>query len=266
MRKYLTVFQISWQNEFVYRLNFVLLRLRNVIRLLMTYFLWQGVFLTNQTVFGYNQSQITTYIFLVLAVQALVLSAPSSDNIGSEIGSGDLSNYLVKPLGYLKYWFTRDVASKLLNLLFAVFEVAILFFLFRPVITFPASPLAVIAFLVSAILAMILYYFLSVSARFVAFWTPENTWGLAFVIIVIMETLGGSIFPLDVLPQPVYQLLQLTPFPYLIYLPIAIFSEKIVGLELVWILLQSSLWVIIMYLLTKFIWKKGLVVYQASGR
>ena len=266
MRKYLTVFQISWQNEFVYRLNFVLLRLRNVIRLLMTYFLWQGVFLTNQTVFGYNQSQITTYIFLVLAVQALVLSAPSSDNIGSEIGSGDLSNYLVKPLGYLKYWFTRDVASKLLNLLFAVFEVAILFFLFRPVIPFPASPLAVIAFLVSAILAMILYYFLSVSARFVAFWTPENTWGLAFVIIVIMETLGGSIFPLDVLPQPVYQLLQLTPFPYLIYLPIAIFSEKIVGLELVWILLQSSLWVIIMYLLTKFIWKKGLVVYQASGR
>ena len=158
------------------------------------------------------------------------------------------------------------MASKLLNLLFAVFEVAILFFLFRPVITFPASPLAVIAFLVSAILAMILYYFLSVSARFVAFWTPENTWGLAFVIIVIMETLGGSIFPLDVLPQPVYQLLQLTPFPYLIYLPIAIFSEKIVGLELVWILLQSSLWVIIMYLLTKFIWKKGLVVYQASGR
>ncbi len=86
----------------------------------MTYFLWRGIFTTSNLVFGYTQPQILTYIFLVLVVQSFVLSAPSSDNIGSEIGSGDLSNFLLKPMGYLKYWFTRDLANKLLNIIFAL--------------------------------------------------------------------------------------------------------------------------------------------------
>lgn len=266
MRKYLTVFAVSWQNEFVYRLNFVLWRLRNILRLLMAFFLWKGIFVSNQVVFGYNQSQILTYIFLVLAVQAIVLSAPSAENIGSEIGNGDLSNYLVKPLGYLKFWFTRDVASKLLNLLFATFEVALLWFIFKPDLSFPFSLVSIFGFLVSAAFAMVIYYFLSVCARFVAFWTPENTWGLAFVVLVFTEILGGSIFPLNILPNPAYQALQLTPFPYLVYFPVAILSGKIVGLELIRVLIQGLIWSVTMYWLTKFLWRKGLIVYQATGR
>ena len=79
----------------------------------MTYFLWNGIFTSNQNVFGYQKTDMLTYVFAVLAIQTLVLSAPSSDNIGGEISSGDLGNYLLKPINYLKYWFTRDLSSKL---------------------------------------------------------------------------------------------------------------------------------------------------------
>ena len=123
------VFSVSWSNEFVYRLNFVLWRFRNILRFLMTYFLWRGIYTSNQNIFGYSQTQMLTYVFMVLIVQAVVTSSPSSDNIGGEIANGDLSNYLVKPLGYLKYWFTRDLASKSLNLFFAMFEIFLLWFL-----------------------------------------------------------------------------------------------------------------------------------------
>ncbi len=232
----------------------------------MTYFLWGGIFVTNQVVFGYTQPQIITYIFLVLAVQAVVLSAPSGDNIGGEIRNGDLSNYLVKPLGYLKFWFTRDLASKLLNLLFATFEVTLLWFIFKPDLSLPFSLVSIFGFLLSAVLATVIYYFLSVSARFMAFWTPENTWGLAFVILVFTEMLGGSIFPLNILPGWAYLALQLTPFPYLVYFPVAILSGKIVGWAIARVLAQGLVWSILMFFGTKWLWRKGLVVYQASGR
>lgn len=250
----------------MYRLNFVLWRFRNILRLLMTYFLWYGVYTTNRMVYGYSRGDILTYVFMVLVVQTLVLSAPSSDNIGGEIGSGDLSNYLVKPVGYLKYWFTRDLASKLLNLMFAALEISGLFFLLKPPLVIPANLSVWISFLVLAGLATVTYYFLSTVTRFLAFWTPENTWGFSFLVIVFVEILAGGIFPLNMLPHWAYTALQFTPFPYLAYFPIAIFTGKIVGLEMIRIILQSMVWLGLMMAVTKYVWVKGLVVYQASGR
>lgn len=264
--KYLTVFSVSWQNEFTYRLNFILWRFRNILRLLMTYFLWRGVFVSNSNVFGYGQEQMLTYVFMVLLVGSVVLSAPSADNIGGEIANGDLSNYLVKPLGYLKYWFTRDLASKALNVLFAVFEISVLWFFLRPELYFSFSLQTAAGFLISVFLAMAIYYFISCCARFVAFWMPENTWGLAFLLLVGIEILSGGIFPLDILPSQVRTVLELTPFPYLLYYPIAIFQGKVLGIELLRALLMSGVWSAAMFYLTKFVWSKGLKIYACEGR
>lgn len=201
MKKYLTVFTVSWQNEFVYRLNFILWRFRNILRLLMTYFLWRGIFVYNSNVFGYSGPEMLTYVFLVLVVQAIVLSAPSADNIGGEIGSGDLSNYLIKPISYLRYWFTRDIASKLLNIFFSLGEITVLWLLLRPHLVFPAHLLSVGGFFLCCLFAITIYFFLEVSNRFIAFWTPENTWGLSFLVIILIEILGGGMFPLIFFPN-----------------------------------------------------------------
>lgn len=266
MQKYFTIFTISWQNEFTYRLNFILWRFRNVLRLLMTYFLWTGIFVSQTQVFGYQKPQMLTYVFMVLVVQTVVLSAPSGDNIGNEIGNGDLSNFLVKPVNYLKYWFSRDIASKLLNITFASVEVVILWFFLNPVIEFTQSLIFFIAFLIAISFAVLIYYFINVTTRFIAFWTPENTWPIAFFMLVLIEILSGGIFPLDVLPEWLNVLLQLTPFPYMLYFPIAIFLGKVTGLELIRILLQSLIWVIVSFLLMNYLWKKGLKSYGSEGR
>ncbi len=266
MNKYFTVFALAWQNELIYRLNFLLWRLRNVFRFLLTFFLWRGIFLSNHLIFGYSQTQMLTYIFLVLAVQTMVLSAPSADNVGAEISTGDLSNYLVKPIGYLKYWFTRDLANKLLNLLLAIFEIIFLWFWLKPQIQIPTDTIIAISFMVSVILAVGINYFLNMATRFTAFWTPENSWPLAFLVLVLIDLLGGGMFPLNILPVWLSTLLQLTPFPYLLYFPVTIFLGKISGFELFRIILQSLVWLVLMYALAKFLWRRGLNNYSSEGR
>ncbi len=266
MKKYLTVFGLAFQNEFVYRLNFILWQFRNVIRILLTFFLWNSVFSINKVAFGYTREQMLTYVFLVLVVYAFVTSAPSNDNIGGEIASGDLSNYLVKPISYMRYWLTRDWASKLLNVIFAVFETSLLFWWLRPQISFADSPLFIILGILMCILAALIYYFLTKSAVFVSFWTPESTWGLMFVVLVLLEILAGVIFPLDVLPVWASKLLQFTPFPYLVYLPIQILLGKFTLVQSLRLLLQAFLWVVGSWYVTTKIWKSGQKVYAASGR
>ena len=265
MRKYLTIFGLSFQNEFVYRLNFVLWRLRNVLRILMTFFLWNSVFSSNTNVFGYSKEQMLAYVFLVLLITSFVMSAPSNDNVGGEISDGTLNNFLIKPIGYLRYWLTRDWASKLLNMLFAFFEFFLLWSLFRPQIYLSQSPVQLSLGIVLILISSLMYYLITKLVISIAFWTPENTWGLMFIVLVFMEILAGSIFPLDLLPKSIITLLQFTPFPYMIYYPIAILVGRIDTGVAVRILFQALALLSISYWLAIKVWKKGLKNYAAVG-
>lgn len=232
----------------------------------MVYFLWSGIFVDKITIFDYSRAEMLTYVFLVLIVQSIVFTNPSSDHIGAEISNGNLSNFLLRPVSYIKYWFVRDMSGKILNLIFSIFEVGILWYLLMPAIKLPENILTYVLFIAACSMAVILYYLISISTRFVAFWMPENTWAMAFLSIVLSDILSGSVFPLNILPTWVQMGLQFTPFPYLVYFPISIFVEKITGLFAIQILLQSLLWVFLMHLFTQYIWNKGLKQYSAQGR
>lgn len=266
MEKYLTVFQLSFQNEFTYRLNFILWRFRNVLRILMTYFLWNMVYTQNNMAFGFSKEQMMTYIFMVLIFMSFVVAAPSIENIGNEISNGDLSNFLVKPINYLYYWLVRDWASKLLNTLFVILEVGLLWLAFKPQFVLPPSFLIGVISVLVLILAALLYYLFTKIAVFTAFWAPENTWGMMFLILVMLEVLSGAIFPLDVMPSSLFNFLQFTPFPYLVYFPVAIWIGKIDLAFAIRILIQSLAWVGILYVLVIKLWRRGLKEYSAVGK
>ncbi len=266
MKKYLTVFGLSFQNEFTYRLNFILWRFRNVLRVLMTFFLWNSIFSQNRIAFGYSREQMMAYVFLVLVITAFVSSAPSNDNIGGEIANGDLSNYLTKPISYMKYWLTRDWSSKLLNLLFAFGEISLLYFWLRPQLIINSSPGSVVIGVLLCVSAALIYFLVTKLAVMVAFWIPENTWGLMFSFLVLFEVLSGAIFPLDVLPTLGSKLLQFTPFPYMIYYPIAVMVGKLSPAQGLRILLQSLVWLGVGIWLVNKMWKSGLKTYSATGR
>ncbi|KKU55256.1 hypothetical protein A3H89_04815 [Candidatus Amesbacteria bacterium RIFCSPLOWO2_02_FULL_48_11] len=265
MRKYLTVFAIDWQNQFIYRLNFVLWRFRNILRVLMTYFLWSTIFSVQTSVFGYTREQIMAYLLLVIFLYGFVGSSPSNDNIGGEVSSGALNNFLTKPIGYLRYWFTRDLSSKLLNVIFAVGEIFLLWLIFRPPLVFSSQPAVILIGILMLVSAVIIFYLLGKLALASVFWAPENTWGFMFVVLVLMEMLTGLIFPLDILPRSAFTALQFTPFPYLLYFPLAAFIGRLSPLEAVRLLFQSLVWLGILFYLVKRVWSAGYKVYSASG-
>lgn len=140
MNKYWSVFKISFQQEFVYRLNFIMWRVRNIAQIFLVFFLWDTIFSDpSREVFGYDRSKILTYVFGLLIVRALVLSARAVE-VPGEVSRGDLSNYLLKPLNYFRYWMMRDASSKLLNIAFALVEASILYIILRPPFFIQTNP------------------------------------------------------------------------------------------------------------------------------
>jgi len=267
MKKYLQIFNISFQQEFAYKLSFVMWRVRNIMQILVVFFLWDTVFSVRQSeIFGYDRDMILTYIFGLVFVKAFVLSSRTQD-VAGEIARGEIINYLLRPVNYFKYWLTRDFSSKALNFMFAIGEFLLLYFILKPPFFFQSDPLQIILFLICLGLAMLTYFLLLFIVSAIPFWAPELGWGGHFIFTVIMvEFLSGVLFPLDILPMTFQNILGYTPFPYMIYFPLQIYLGKISGFFAIKGMLISLGWIFILWLLMKSIWEKGLRAYQAYGR
>ncbi|MBI2327292.1 ABC-2 family transporter protein [Candidatus Curtissbacteria bacterium] len=264
MNKYFQVAKNTWDETVSYRLNFVMWRIRVVLQIITLYFLWLSILPKDTTFLGYNQSLMLTYILGTSLLAAFVLSSRSY-SVGDEINQGNLSNFLIKPINYFLYHFARDVGDKSMNIVFSIFELTILFLLLRPPIFIQTDPFFLFLFLISAILALLLYFFFNFLLGLVGFWSPE-VWAPRFIFFIVITFFAGGLFPLDILPKSVFTVFQLLPFPYLLYFPLKIYLGQLPLFEIFKGLTVSFIWLILMYLLVKFIWNVGLKLYTAQGR
>jgi ABC-2 type transport system permease protein len=267
IKKYISVFKISFQQEFAYRLNFLMWRLRNVMQIFLVFFLWSSVFADpSRQVFGYDRDKILTYVFGILIVRAMVFSARTVD-VAGEISTGDLTNFLLKPIGYFKYWFSRDLSSKVLNLGFAFIEASILFILLKPPFFLQTNPLTILLFVSSIILAITIFFGLLLLVNMTPFWSPQSGWAAQFLFMgIITEFLSGAVFPLDVLPFGIQNVLHFLPFQYLVYFPLQIYLEKISLTSMISGVMLAAGWAIILFWTVNSVWARGIKRYAAEGR
>ena len=266
LRKYKQILQISWQNGFVYRLNFIMWRVRNTLQLIAIYFLWFAIMSFNSEAFYYSPQQMLTYILGTSLMRAIVFGQRSIDAQG-EISSGDLNNYLVKPLDYFRYWFTRDISDKLLNIIFSTVEISLLILWLKPQLFFQTNPLNITSFLLAAFLAMLMYFYFSFIISMTTFWIPEgNGWPQRFFVFVTLEFFSGGLFPLDILPKPIYSVLRILPSAHFLNTPLQIYLGRLTSIEIVISLFSMTIWIIIFNRLTHLVFSKGLKIYGAYGR
>lgn len=264
--KYIQVAKTSWENGFVYRLNFIMWRVRNIVQIIAIYFLWFAVMSRNPTAFNYSTSEMLTYVLGTSLIRALVFGQRSID-AQNEIGSGDLNNYLVKPLSYFRYWFSRDLADKLLNILFSVMEITLLFLWLRPPIYVQTDPLYLTGFLVAAVFAMLMYFYFSFLVSMTTFWIPEeNGWPQRFFIFVILEFFSGGLFPLDILPRAAYAVIGKLPSAYFLNTPLQIYLGRLDPWQMATSLFMMVFWIAVLRLLANRTFRKGLTIYGAYGR
>ncbi len=263
MRKYWLVFWLTIKEYFVYRLNFVIWRLRVFLSFLVTFFLWTSVF-DNTARFGaYGKSQMISYIFFANIISSFVLGTRTID-IASDIINGTIMNYILKPISFFKYYLTRDLADKLLNLFFVFFEVWILIFLFHPPITLPPSLVFTLWSLLFLIIGTLIGFYINLTVSFLGFWSNE-VWAPRFLFMTVVFLVSGSYFPLDLLPSTLYYLFLLTPFPYLFYLPTQILLGRLDLINPI-VIIASLFWLFFSWYFANRLWSIGNRRYNFFGR
>jgi len=111
-------------------------------------------------------------------------------------------------------------------------------------------------------LAFILRFAIQYTFAMLAFWTErasaiQQFWGLFYIF------LSGAIAPLEVFPDTVRQILEWTPFPYMMHFP----AILLMGLPVNFgssILIMIG-WTIVFIMLNRWLWRKGLKQYSGMG-
>jgi len=248
-----------------YRINFVLWRVRVVMQILVAYVLWRAVFSTGgQEIFGYSQTMMLTYILLTNIARTLVLGTRSIE-VGEVINKGELSNFLIRPMSFLRYYVARDAADKLLNLLFAAGELTLLFLILRPPIFLQGNLVTLAGALIALTIGVAMYFFFSMILGYLGFWTAD-TWAPRFLSFVIIEFFSGGFFPLDILPKPLFAVVRNLPFSYFIYFPLKVYLGQLAMPAVAAGIFLGVLWVGVLWYLGGVLWTAGLRAYTAEGQ
>ena len=267
MKKYWHVLNIGMQNNLTYRFNFLARSVFGLIPLIAILYVWRTIYAGNgpgATVGAYTLAEMISYYLLITIVDALTAVNEDDWQIAADIKDGNISQFLLKPIDYLAYRLCLFFSGRLAYLAVAALPLAVFVFCLRRYFVLPADAGAFGLFLVSTALTALLQFFMSYTMAMLAFWVLEVS-TFIFILFAFEYIASGHLFPLDILPAPLAQVLVFTPFPYQLYFPVSIYMGKTTGPDLVRGLLLQLFWVAAAYTLARFAWRRGIRRYSAVG-
>lgn len=207
-------------------------------------------------------SDLISY-FSVAWVLRMILDQGAADKLASDVQSGDVALYLVRPMSLGAYHFSRYVGLGLARTIYYGLPAWILLsLLFGDQIS--AEPGRFLWFLVYALIAFRLafeiQYLLGLSSFYILV-NKQVTWSVDLVI----RLASGLVVPLYLFPGAVATALALLPFQYLYYKPIQALLEPIAPWSLMGGIAIGAIWIVLFNLANRFVLSAALRRHVIQG-
>lgn len=178
-----------------------------------------------------------------------------------EVVQGTLSFRLLQPLDPGWHHFSGHGAERLARAPF-VAGLMVLFFALYPEALWLPEPGRLLLYALALVLAFSLRFLAQYTFAMASFWIEravaiEQFWFLFYLF------LSGMVAPLSLFPEQVAQVALWTPFPYLLYFPVAV----LLGLDtpIVQGFAVTLGWLLVFSLLNRWLWRRGLRRYSGMG-
>jgi ABC-2 type transport system permease protein len=261
------VINIGIQNTLVYRVNFLIRSLFGLIPLMATIYLWRAIYRGRETgsaLAGYTLAKMTSYYLVVTLIDALTAVTDDDWQIAADIKDGNISQFLLKPMDYLGYRLCLFAGNRLIYSLAALGPTAAFIFWQRQYFVWPENGWVLGACCVSVVLTGVLQFLIAYTMALLAFWVLDVS---AFILMLfaIEHLASGHVFPLDILPPALARVLHFTPFPYQLFFPVSVYLGQTRGAAIGEGLLLQLFWVIALFGVARWVWRRGIKHYTAVG-
>jgi ABC-2 type transport system permease protein len=258
------IYQAGLQGSLVYRWNYLLRCLFNLVPLVASLIFWEAVCESNGTVADYTLSSILLYYILLLILDAATSPVDDDFRIASEIRDGQLNHLLLKPIPYAAYRFTLFSASRTAYLAAVLIPTLAILALLGSVWPVSWDSIHLWHGLPAALGSACLQFSITYCTSLLAFWLLDIS-SVVFIVFSLEYLTGGHVFPLDLLPQPLYKTALCLPFAYEYYFPVSAFMGRLSHTDWALGLLMQAAWTAFFFLLAALVWRRGLRAYGAVG-
>ncbi len=261
MKKYIALVRIQFKDNFAYRLSTVASIAVGIIQVYIYYVIWCKVYDNSYMLKEFSLEQMSTYVILGNVLYKLVEFGITL-RISDLVRTGEIAIKLTKPIGFIKSLFCESLGGLLSNIFTLILPILIFCLIIIPFFI-QKNVVVVFLFFASMCLGIWISIFIDIIFGLMTFWT-ENGWGLRVIRQALMKLFSGAIVPLAFLPSWFGKICDLLPFKTLIDMPIRIylfgFDEKIINQ-----LLVQFLWVVVLYIFTKALYKIIINKMQVNG-
>lgn len=264
MRPYLSIFKLRFITNLQYR-TAALAGLCTQIFFGLVFIMVYLAFYESGTSDGSMElSQLVTYIWLQQGFYALIYLYYKDKEVINMIKSGDVAYELCRPQNIYFKWYARIYASKLADVLLRFMPLLTFAFLIpSPIkLSLPYSYLSLTLFVIALIMSSFLVTAVITLYHVLTFYTLESD-GVMGMFVTVSEVFSGAIVPLPFFPAFLKKVADILPFHYIADFPFRVYSGNIPSNECYTLLLQESIWIIVIitigYLLTKNAIKKIIV-------
>jgi ABC-2 type transport system permease protein len=178
-----------------------------------------------------------------------------------EIVEGSLSNRLLQPIDPVWIHLTGHLSERLARVPFGLLLVGLGVLLY-PQARWPLSLPQILLFGLVTALAFALRFLIQYTFALCAFWT-ERAMAIDRVWFLLYMFLSGMIAPIELFPPQLQEVIQWTPFPYLIYFPATILIGR--SSNVVQGLLVMCGWATVFWVVNRWLWRRGLRRYSGMG-
>ena len=178
------------------------------------------------------------------------------------IREGEISSALLKPIHPIHADLMDNVAYKLIGLVMMVPCALALGWAFRP--NFTTTPIDLLLFIPVFFLTFALRFSIGYTLGLAAFWTNRIT-ALNSIYFVSRLFFSGRLSPIELMPPTLQTIANILPFKWFVAYPAELLlgrytlSEALQGLSI------QMLWVAIMVVTLRFVWRRGTRKYAAFG-
>lgn len=264
MKKYYLTIKTEFQRQLTYRIENYAYRLSDLLEIFALLIVWIIAYKNTNVIAGYSQSEMITYVLIGWLFMCIGRTYGLADYIADEIFEGKVSNFLLKPVSYLRYITVLSLARSSISVFSAVAIQSIVILAFSKYIIFNPELIRIILILAMLFVSYFITVFVSMIIGMIAFWTQKIS-GIEYTLNTMINFLSGAYFPISLLSGIFLKIDMLFPFIYKMYFPANIYLGKItlregfigLGIEIVWLFL--------LYGIIKIMWKRGVRKYEGVG-
>lgn len=204
-------------------------------------------------------NNLVSYIWLNQAFYALVYPYEKDQELLEMIKNGNLAYELIRPQNFFSKFYIKMLAKKVVSTMLRCIPVIIVAFLLpEPIgLTLPITFSHFVLFIFSILTSCLLVSSLIITVHLITMFTLDSR-GILSIYSVICEVFSGGTIPIPFFPDWLKSITYLLPFRYIADFPFRIYSGDISLNEGVYLLLQSLIWIIVIFIIGQIISKFAL--------